>query len=75
MRTGTRKLRTPARIADGYENTLPRLFGGVKRHLLKFIYAALHCIHWLKFTQRFCKREERKLAFNFPSAVKSYAKV
>ena len=39
MRAGHGNNRTPAHIADNYENTLPRLFGGVEREGRYFVYA------------------------------------
>ena len=42
MRAGHGKNRTPAHIADNYENTLPKLNGGVVRCYFKIIYVVLH---------------------------------
>ena len=44
MRAGHGNNRTPAHIADNYENTLPKLNGGVVRGYFKIIYVVLHYI-------------------------------
>ncbi len=42
MRAGHGKNRTPAHIADNYENTLPRLNGGVVQGYFKYMDVRVH---------------------------------